>query len=1745
MKKWLACFMSVVMLFASFPISILAEETVQETSSETAETDIVTENQEEAGPEEALEGISSLADEASEPQAEDEKDSMIRTGGSAELVGNMEVEIHFAQPKTKLLETAVLTLASDDGTVKEILLKDIVNEKILTDFGGRSIQYKTLLFDKASDNGESSNVFYDAQNPDAKIYFANVNLYNLPVGDYTITVSDMGIIPVQARVRLEGSSKRVEFMDGAVLAGDVDSNGIIDDADYDAVMKKLGSSETDYDLNGDGLVDIVDLVYLQENMGEAYDAEKVQISDTSPIVDPGNVVIEKNVSNPVVVKSGDIAQLFSTASDQAASVQFAKEDEGVISEEAPLEIPLVMQEPVKATELRIAPNELGLENAPRRGRVEVVDEFGEKETHSFDLQDKVDYLFLTDEASPSTIVINLDKQVAIKKVTIFVTETNKASSNLAEISKVEFLNNTKDKIVEQVTSIPANVKVVSGNESLTVSWEAQPNVTGYEVKMSFTNPKTGKNETTLTAVDGTSLTINDLINFVAYKISVQSVNRSESGNWESGFSALVIGTPMPTSVPERPEGITLKGGYRQITVNWEKQKNSTGYNVYYREKGMGDYIKAGDLSGTSYVIENLKDQAEYEVYLTGYNAIGEGAKSPVYTCATESIDPPVTSNYKLINRAGEVNQPTAHIKDVTYPYLKESDYEKAFDKFDIVDNDYTSYWNYGGWNAGGWAGALQAPVVEFDQSYEMNDIVLVRGEGEPSTYNAYMKIRWWDEKGQAHDLNIGNNFAVQSKKSTNGKEYYRIRLNEKIKPVKIQINPALYWAGAPNARCRISEIKFYEYDSLADETNALFVDDLHVELKDSITMEYVDKLIERANTPDPVSGEFHPDKDSILSELTLAKAILSETNIDDTMLVDQNVSNAKNGNLGFAMALNDFQPLGLAARAGDTINVYVGTEGNVLPQLVYTQYHPDVKTGWSKTVNLKKGKNEITLDQIGGEDSERGGALYIRYPNASPSGKDIKVRVAGATRIPSLNLTGITDENNAKAAIQSYVKELKDFVATVPDLYAGEDSKYQWDKKSSIYNSTDIMTNQMLLSVPATAVLEALSGSESEQVEQLYQNSLAMEQLMDITYRSKGLSRDAQDAKDQWPGSRINIRYTRMFTGAFMYATGQHIGIEYGSVGGLTHGRPHTKQADGTMGGGNLYGWGIAHEIGHVTDEGDMVYGETSNNILSQMVKTFDEKTEARADYPAIYQKVTSGTKGYASNVFTQLGMFWQLHLAYDDTYNNLEDSDSFYGRMYQNYRRNTVKTDKDNLLIRMASDAAQKDLTAYFERWGLTANDETIEYVSKYPKEERAIYYLNDDARHKRIEKATAMDKNTKVEATLGHTVENGKDSKRITFNLGVNKNPETILGYEIIRNGEVVGFTTDNTYTDVISSMNNRVLKYEVVAYDNYLNKTEALALEPIKIQHDGSIAKTKWTMDTDMTSEGDTYIEDCTGSGLNHPALTRLYDDDYSNLYEGVKGPGNAQITINLHENMPVVGFKYTAAIKDGALAENTIKNYIIQVSEDGSNWQDAAKGSFTLTAENPEATVYFNEKDQEGANQLVTYRAEYVRITANGASGISASEFDIIGPPGDNVELEQSGVGLLEEDFVYDPAQPAIKAGSLIFTGSYRGHPGFNAVLLKDQDGNNVVGKNNEAASIFMANIPENGNIGEISQGTWIYWIDKDQLDMKMLPKTVKAELYRVNNMETNEGQRLTSDTLDVALPESLPNIRLTGGQIPEE
>ena len=64
------------------------------------------------------------------------------------------------------------------------------------------------------------------------------------------------------------------------------------------------------------------------------------------------------------------------------------------------------------------------------------------------------------------------------------------------------------------------------------------------------------------------------------------------------------------------------------------------------------------------------------------------------------------------------------------------------------------------------------------------------------------------------------------------------------------------------------------------------------------------------------------------------------------------------------------------------------------------------------------------------------------------------------------------------------------------------------------------------------------------------------------------------------------------------------------------------------------------------------------------------------------------------------------------------------------------------------------------------------------------------------------------------------------------------------------------------------------------------------------------------------------------------------------------------------------------------------------------------------------------------------------------------------------------------------------------------------------------------------------LGETSDGTWIYWIEPSAgVTEASLPGKVRAELYRVDNAMTNEGQRMVSDTKFVSVPKDLPSITI--------
>ena len=157
-----------------------------------------------------------------------------------------------------------------------------------------------------------------------------------------------------------------------------------------------------------------------------------------------------------------------------------------------------------------------------------------------------------------------------------------------------------------------------------------------------------------------------------------------------------------------------------------------------------------------------------------------------------------------------------------------------------------------------------------------------------------------------------------------------------------------------------------------------------------------------------------------------------------------------------------------------------------------------------------------------------------------------------------------------------------------------------------------------------------------------------------------------------------------------------------------------------------LYGWGIAHEIGHNMDK--LGRTEITNNLYSLMVQSYDGKDmtslpnrlETDGRYDAIFQKTAEARPGTANNVFVQLGMYWQLHLAYDEAGDPME----FYNQFFQLWKSGEYASgnDYDNRFALVASKVAQKDLTEFFTRWGMELTESTKRTLKTSEEENRAI---------------------------------------------------------------------------------------------------------------------------------------------------------------------------------------------------------------------------------------------------------------------------------------------------------------------------------------------------------------------------------------------------------------------------------------
>lgn len=1698
-------------------------------------------------------------------------------GMDAKIVSPAAVEAQFWNKEgTALIRGSVEVMITAGIEVK----KDQTFQVILRKDGGKEYSQKITL--SKSNGTDASRV--------------SVRFPELEVGTYTLSVSGKGYITYeQSNIKVENLGYRIQIytgkevensgknQPGLLRMGDIVEDGLLNEKDAKALVDAIdtGSKEEKYDLNGDGKLDLLDLNYFTEFLSKK--PKTATIEKLLPVE-----AIDFALSEGTKVESGSMDKML-TGEGEISLIYGTKE---IITEITPVELDFDFtksKEQMKMDGMVIKPSKDG-RGAIEEGKITIYYEENGK-IQSVETSISAANSVSNGGQTPRVIMgsgigvvsaastwqkngelcINLSSQIAVKKVTLRITKTS-GTRNLAKISSVEFVNDMESRIPDPVMNIPTNLNAEVGNKQFTLKWDKQNNVTAYEVKISCKGV-TDYRKTTGTTITITQFNKDKMFNNTEYEVCVQSVN----GEWKSGFSKSITVVPKPDKKPDAPDNVTVVGGYRSIEVRWKELKDADSYNVFYKKESDSEFKKITGITACYYPISDLEDDVKYLVYITATNEIGEGLASLTASDKTLSgLAEAQLPAYKLINTSNGKGVLSKHIKSATINsagQMVDSPLDTGNSALGVFDNDYTSYMYREDWDYGGAYPSIDKGITtELDARYSIGMITFA----EPIDLGSYsyLSVFYWDQNNVRCKA---ENVTISTRKSGN-RNYYMIKFKEPVVTSKIQFGVGRYNAGI--RKITISEVRFYEYDSIEQDIMNLYQDSLHIVLKKNVTAQTIQALQTRLDTKDLVSGEYHPEREALQKELDMAKKLLETGGLGDVIQINPNISAANDSQISVG-GMNAWQPLGVAAAAGDEIVVYVGKEGmadgaNASLRLVATQHHAE-SSNLSSTINLKVGRNEITLPKISSTDVERGGALYIEYTGNNAKDQ-YAVRVSGGTKFPVLNVYRVSEEERKKR-IKIYIEELNKYVAQLQALHGevhggsqNENLHYTYAATTCILNTTDIVMDKMMLSIPASQVLSGLGSGNQE--ERMANGIQAMDEMLTLFYQHKGLTDSFAEgtdsaiiAKNHIPYRYLNIRYMKMFAGAFMYAAGNHIGIEWGSTMGVVGTNPVSFDKDGKHISGQYFGWGIAHEIGHDINQGAYAHAEVTNNYFSVLAQAKDRNDSVRFQYSEVFKKVTSNTVGYADNVFTQLGMYWQLHLAYDRGYNYKtygtyqEIFDNLFFARVDSYARNTAAApspngvvltldgDRDQNLMRLASAAAKRDLTEFFIRWGMVPDAKTIAYTRQFAKETRAIYYVDDAARVYEIENGTSGTIAGKSVVTATATVNNSE----VTINMKSSASANVIQGYEITRvfieygeeRREVAGFTQSSTFIDHAAFAANRVITYEITAIDKFMNRSAVYQTNSVKIKGDGIQDKTHWTIQTNMTSNEDKTVNATETSPCEtsiEPAVKKVIDNSSSTTFKGSASGADPYIILELNQLAEVAALSYKLTGSGQAIGK-----YKIEISTDGSIYKEVKAGTLSKNEE----MLYF-EAAEGNKKYICTYDVAFVKLTAVGQSGkeISVSELDLYGLSGDNVEFlsesEQAGIGTLKSDYVYDHSDSEkykIPAGSVVFTGTYKGNPAYNVVMLYDEKGDVVGGVDANgdlvAHQIILAPDPGNAMLGETSEGIWIYWIEPStKISAADLPSKVRAELYRVDNALTNEGQRLVSDTVFENVPKTLPSITLS-------
>ncbi|MGA5659394.1 putative mucin/carbohydrate-binding domain-containing protein [Bacillus bombysepticus] len=383
------------------------------------------------------------------------------------------------------------------------------------------------------------------------------------------------------------------------------------------------------------------------------------------------------------------------------------------------------------------------------------------------------------------------------------------------------------------------------------------------------------------------------------------------------------------------------------------------------------------------------------------------------------------------------------------------------------------------------------------------------------------------------------------------------------------------------------------------------------------------------------------------------------------------------------------EPTGIYAKPNEEITIEIQGKESVKAFIGTRSY--DVE-GF-KEFDLKTGKNVIK--------STNGGILY--FYNLNDSGEVIAKVEKGGSHFPLFIL--------------------------------GKHTKKDWDAMLEKYKdpyAVELKGERSLVTASYDAVKKHMGDTDPVELMKLHDKIIRMENSV------AGLSEDGMGvAKSpshyvQFVEKRIPEKRDHMF------AKDYHTGYVPDVMNKILNTEELTKD-----------GWGPWHEVGHLHQQEPWQWtgmGETTVNIYSLAVQTAlgnksRMEVDGRYERAFAYLNQQDGQKDFDKS--DPIIMFWQLHLVYGD---------QFYPKLHQMYRvlsdteYSMFETDevilnreKKQMFIYMASKASGQNLISYFAKWGLHAEADTVEKVSKLqlpePKNEIWLSRDSNPIREKQVE--------------------------------------------------------------------------------------------------------------------------------------------------------------------------------------------------------------------------------------------------------------------------------------------------------------------------------------------------------------------------------------------------------------------------